>query len=352
MKMSLRLRYVVWLLVLMVLLFFSQLVAFTLFEIHEYRRHGGDAAQIREDVEEVLLLLGIDAVVLPFVLLAAWAISGRMLAPLHAVAATSRRISLGNLSERVTSPGADDEIGSLVQTINGAFDKYQDVLLRLERFTSDASHQLRTPLAALRNTGEVCLQKDRPPEEYRDTLGAMLEEAARLSTIVEKLLLLARLERSQVTGAFQRVDVSALLRDVVQAFAPFAQDRRIALVVQAEDGLAVAGDSDLLNQVFANLMDNAVRYTPRDGTVRVRLQREGGGIRLAIADSGPGIPAPFRGRIFDRFNRGPGATGDGSGLGLAIVADIVRIHGGSVEAVASDMGGAEFRVDLPAAPPS
>jgi heavy metal sensor kinase len=347
-KSSLRTRYVGWILVLMSLLFLFQLVAFTAYEINEWREWG-TMEHVKEDVKELLVLLGIDVVVLPFILLVSWAVSGKMIAPLHSVAATARRISSGNLSERVAYPSTQDEIGSLVHTINGAFDKYQDALKRLQRFTSDASHQLRTPLAALRSVGEVCLQQDRAAAEYRDTLGAMLEEVDRLSTIVEKLLLLARLERTQVRGQFRPVDLARLADEVVQAFLVFSQDKGIAMALEADARVMVEGDADLLHQVVANLVDNAIRYTPTGGTIQLQVQAYGDKVRLAVADSGPGIPEEYRQRVFERFSRGPAAVGSGSGLGLAIVGEIVRIHGGAVDVGASAQGGAEFRVTLPRA---
>ena len=348
MKSSLRVRYVGWILILMSLLFLFQLVAFAAYEIKEWREWG-TMEHVKEDVKELLILVGIDAVVLPLILLVSWVVAGRMLDPLQSVANTARRIGAGNLSERVVYPTEHDEIGSLVQTVNGAFDKYQDALQRLQRFTSDASHQLRTPLAALRSVGEVCLQQDRQSAEYRDTLGAMLEEVGRLSTIVEKLLLLARLERTEVRSHFERVDVAALADRVVQAFLASAQDKGIAMVLEAEARVDVDGDADLLHQVVANLVDNAIRYTPPGGSIRVHVQRAGGKMKLVVADSGTGIPEEHRARVFERFSRGPGAASGGSGLGLAIVADIVRIHGGAVDVGTSPQGGAEFRVVLPLA---
>lgn len=348
MKTSLRRRYILLLLRLLLLLFLFQIIAFSAYEVVEWREWG-TTEHVKEDAKELLVLIGVDLVVLPFMMLVAWNISGKMLAPLQSVAETSRRISAGILNERVASPVPDAHIESLVDSINGAFDKYQDALQRLQRFTSDASHQLRTPLAAMRSMGEVSLRQERSPAEYRETLGAMLEEVARLSSIVEKLLLLARLERTEVRQRWGRVELSPLVDDIVQTFTLFAQDRRIAMVLEAEGGLAVEGDADLLHQVFANLIDNAVRYTPLDGTIRMKFARVGREVRFVISDSGPGIPEEFRARIFERFSRAPGALGQGSGLGLAIVADIVRLHGGTVEAVAGALGGAEFRVTLPGA---
>ena len=156
MKLNLRKRYVFWLLLTIVTLVVLQLIAFAVYEISEINSWK-NPEEVEEEVGEIMVLLGVDALILPLVMLISWIISGRMLQPLHAVASTARRVSAGQLQERVTTPFPDDEMAALVQTVNQAFDKYHAVLRRLEQFTSDASHQLRTPLAAMRMLGEVSL---------------------------------------------------------------------------------------------------------------------------------------------------------------------------------------------------
>ena len=222
------------------------------------------------------------------------------------------------------------------------------MLRQLEQFTSDASHQLRTPLAAMRMLGEVSLQRTRTPNEYRETIGGMLEEAARMGDIVDKLLLLARLEPQRVRERFEDVDLGRLAAAVVESFSLFAQDRGVALKTEAVSGLHVRGDDGLLRQVLSNLLDNALRHTPAGGWITVRVSREGGDLQVGVQDSGPGIPAEYRQRIFERFVRVPGTPSSGSGLGLAIVSDIVKVHGGSV-ALADTMSGSHFVIRLPAA---
>lgn len=349
MKINLRKRYVFWLLLMMVALVALQLLAFAVYEVAEIGSWKNQE-EVEEEVGEILVLLVVDALILPVVLLISWGISGRMLQPLRAVADTAQRISAGRLQERITTPIPDDEMAGLVQSVNLAFDKYQGVLRRLEQFTSDASHQLRTPLAALRMMGEVSLQRARTPEEYRETIGGMLEEVGRLSDIVDKLLQLARLEPAQVRERFTEVNLSQLAADTVQSFSLLALDRGVALETRGPAGLLVRGDHNLLRQALSNLIDNALRHTPSGGFIRVQLDRRDNGIELSVKDSGPGIPPAYRDQVFGRFVRVPGSPGPGSGLGLAIVSDIVAIHEGSVTLGPDEPGqGAAFVMRLPAA---
>lgn len=346
MKVNLRKRYVLWMLLMIVSLVALQFLAFAIYELAEINSWK-NTEEVEEEVGEIVVLLAVDAVILPLVFLISWVISGRMLQPLHAVADTAERISSGRLQERITTPIPDDEMAALVQSVNLAFDKYHGVLRQLEQFTSDASHQLRTPLAAMRMLGEVSLQRARTPEDYRETIGGMLEETARMGDIVEKLLLLARLEPQRVRERFAEVEVSRLAAEVVESFSLFAQDKGVALKAEATAGLRVQGDAGLLRQALSNLLDNALRHTPAGGWITVRVDRDGEGIRLEVQDSGPGIPAEFRERIFERFVRVPGSPASGSGLGLAIVANILRVHGGTVSLV-DTAAGAHFELRLPA----
>lgn len=347
MKINLRKRYVFWLLLMLVTLVGLQFLAFAVYQIAEINSWQNQD-EVEEEVGEILVLLAVDALILPVVLLISWGISGRMLQPLRAVADTAQRISAGRLQERITTPIPDDEMAGLVKSVNLAFDKYQGVLRRLEQFTSDASHQLRTPLAALRMMGEVSLQRARTPEEYRETIGGMLEEVGRLSDIVDKLLQLARLEPAEVRDRFTEVNLSQLATEAVQSFSLLALDKGVALETRGPAGLVVRGDAGLLRQAVSNLIDNALRHTPAGGFIRVQLERTERAITLTVQDSGPGIPAAYREQIFERFVRVPGSPGPGSGLGLAIVSDIVSIHGGAITLGPDQPGvGATFVIELP-----
>lgn len=349
MKLKLRQRYAFWLMLMMVALVGLQFMAFAVYEFSEIGSWK-NTEEVEEEVGEIVVLLVVDAIILPLVLLISWIISGRMLQPLHAVATTARRVSAGQLQERVTAPIPDDEMAALVQTVNQAFDKYHAVLRRLEQFTSDASHQLRTPLAALRMLGEVSLQKNRSPEAYRETLGAMLEEVARLSEIVDKLLLLARLEPAQIQERFSAVVVHRLVAETVESCALLAADQEIRLSADCAPDLRVNGDHGLLRQALSNLLNNALAHTPAQGSIAVQATlTPDRAVEIAVRDTGPGVPPDYRERIFERFVRVPGTSVPGTGLGLAIVHDIAQVHGGSVRLEPASGPGATFVLRLPAA---
>ena len=202
----------------------------------------------------------------------------------------------------------------------------------------------------MRMLGEVSLQKNRSPEEYRETLGGMLEEVGRLGEIVDKLLLLARLEPAQVRERFQDVEVSVLVAETVESFALLATDRGVRLVAECPPGLRVNGDGNLLRQALSNLVNNALGHTPADGSISVQAQvTPERAVEIAVRDTGPGVPPDYRHRIFERFVRVPGSPAPGTGLGLAIVHDILHIHGGTVRLEDTPGSGATFILRLPAA---
>ncbi len=319
-----------------------------LFGLYEWREHGG---LNREGLEEILYLLGLMLVLAPFVLWAAWQISGQLLLPLRAVLGTAERIRAGNLRERIPTDGRSaDELKRLSDALNDAFDRYAGAVTRLDRFSADASHQLRTPLAGVRATAEVCLQRVRTPEEYRDALGKILEEVDRLRVLVEQLLELARLEPGLLQQA-ERVDLRAALAEWAGDMAALAEARGVRLEGPPAGPPAPArAHPRLLREAFMNVLNNALAATPEGGVVRCSVEAQPGGwAGWSIEDSGPGIPPGERDRVRDRFYRGRSAAGRGSGLGLAIVQQIVELHGGRLEIGAGEsLGGARLCMVWPA----
>ena len=224
-------------------------------------------------------------------------------------------------------------------------------------FVANVSHELRTPLAAMRLNAETLLDGAiHDPEAAERFLGTIVREVDRLVRLSEDLLLLSRAELS--LPEIVRFDLADLLRDVEERLRPYAEKRGIALHLRAEGELRVEGDRGELDQVFFNLLDNAIKYTPAGGTVEVAAENEPGMVRTTIADTGIGMLSEDVPRIFERFWRadrartfpseGGGATG-GTGLGLSIVKHIVESHGGNVS-VQSELGqGSRFTVALPSA---
>jgi heavy metal sensor kinase len=271
------------------------------------------------------------------------------------------QISSENLGARlhVRRTGGGDELDELATVFN-------DMLARLDRsfaqerqFVADASHELRTPIASLRAEASVALSQRRSPAEYEASLTRVRDEARRLSSIVDDLFTLARLDAASGggAGALRREPffLEELLVQCVGRLRPLAADRGLAVEFRPAAEARCEGDAALVERVVTNLLDNAIKYTPRGGVVRVELEASDATHAVRVSDTGMGIPAEARGRVFDRFFRADAARTrsetalNGAGLGLSIARQIAVAHGGTLELVATGPGGTVFELTLPAA---
>lgn len=308
---------------------------------------------VSKNLEEFGVFVLMNLVMLPVMVLLAWGVARRMLLPLRQIAETAQEICCGRLNARVETPRSDDELGQLATQLNLAFDRYDAVVDRQRRFTSNAAHQLRTPLASLRSAGEVALQRDRGASEYRETIEEMLEQTVGLSRLVEQLMELAALEQENRDLPMADLDLRAVATKVAEDYLPVCEERAIALTHEFDDPLSMRGNEVLLEQMVANLVDNAVRHAPRQGRVGLSGGRgPHGKLRLVVSDDGPGIPPEERSGVFQRFEQAghPGPGRGRHGLGLSIVREIARVHQGSVLVEESPWGGASFVVSLPVEP--
>ena len=278
--------------------------------------------------------------------------------PVAEILRTAAQLKPTRLGDRLEVHGTKDELDRLSLTINYLLDEVAGHVERQQQFVADAAHELRGPLAAMQSSLEVAISQDRTADDYRDTLADVLEEARHLSKLANDLLLLAETGDDARVRPSEQVDVAAIARQTVAMFDGAAEERSVGLTLRAAFpfGAAptVAGDAAQLRQVFGNLLDNALRFTPAGGRVTVSIDADdaGHGLVVKVADTGCGIDAEHLGRVFDRFyktdaarTRGPLARG--GGLGLAICRSIVERHGGSI-AIASTAGmGTTFTVRLP-----
>ena len=344
-----RSRIFLYLLLLLAIFIVSQSTIYLGVELLHWRAN--PYQPLAEGLEEVATAMGLMLfLVLPWIG-AAWLISRLMVRPLRRVAGTARRIREGQWSERIeTGTMPDDETRSLAETVNAAFDGYAAAMRRLERFSGDAAHQLRTPIAAMRGMGEVALSRSRTAEEYRDVLETMLGELDRLTRTVEQLLQLSRLEAGALRGRFGPVSLRTVAEQVQQIYQPLAEARgsNVNLVLDSKE-LRVHGSAELLIELLGNLVDNALRYTPAGGEVRMEIATGPDDIRLAVTDSGPGIPEEYAHKIFDRFAQMPGGESGAAGLGLSLAAEIAAVHGGELILANPGTPGARFECRLPAA---
>jgi two-component system OmpR family sensor kinase len=220
------------------------------------------------------------------------------------------------------------------------------------RFTADASHELRSPLSRLRTEMEVALRRPRDTPEYVETLRSCLEEVRRLTMLVEELLALARLDAGGERGPVERVALDSVIREVAQRYEQQARERAVHIDASASTRVVAQIGQGPASLVVANLIDNAVKFSPAGGAVTVRVSESGAEALVAITDDGPGIQQDELPRVFERFYRGRNArTGaaPGVGLGLALTQAIVRAHGGHIEVFNQPGRGASFCVHLPRA---
>jgi heavy metal sensor kinase len=286
----------------------------------------------------------------------------RSLAPVAAMGAQAERIGAINLHNRLAVRNPNDELGRLAETFNDLLDRLEQSFERQRRFISDASHELRTPVSILRGEAEVALsQASRSPEEYRESLAVLHEEAQRLARIVEDLFTLTRADAGEYRLAHADFYLDELVADGVRAARALAQAKNITLSVVAATEMPVRADEDLVRRMILNLLDNAIKYTPAGGNISIVSGSVPGGYEVSVIDSGPGIPPEMQSRIFERFfrvdrARSRSGVDGGAGLGLSIARWIAEAHLGRIELVRSDAAGSAFKVYIPASseilPPS
>ena len=292
----------------------------------------------------------------PIVLLVAgfggWFLARQGLAPITAMARSARQIGAGSLDQQLPVVNPRDELGQLATTFNDLLARLNASFEEQRRFMADASHELRNPLSVMSTAAGVTLKKEhRAEEEYREALQIVAEQSRRLSRIVNDMFMLARADSGQYPLRKRTVYLNDLLEEVARAGMVLAANRSATVEVANLPEAVFHGDEDLLRQMLLNLVDNAVKFTPRNGAVELSLERREHEYLLSVADTGPGIPAEARHHIFERFYRvdkaRTRAEDGGAGLGLAIARWIARAHDGNIELGDSGDTGARFIVRLP-----
>lgn len=259
------------------------------------------------------------------------AMSRNMLRRIEAINRASRDIMAGHLGRRIAVDGSNDELDRLAQSLNAMLDQIERLMAGMRQVTDNVAHDLRSPLTRLRNRLEVTLMEAPSAEGYRAALEETIAEAEALLNTFNALLGIAEAESGAPREGFGPLNLGPLLGDVAELYRPTAEDKGLALRFEAGDGLAVAGDRHLLSQALANLVDNAVKYTPAGGTVTLAARRCDGAPEIIVTDTGPGVPEADRSRVFDRFVRLEASRNSpGSGLGLSLVSAVARLHGADV----------------------
>ena len=298
----------------------------------------------------ILKLAGVGGVILLFGLAGGWWLVARAIRPIEDISATAVKISAGDLSQRINVAEAESELGRLATVLNSTFARLEAAFAQQQQFTSDAAHELRTPVSVMLTQTQTALNRERSGAEYRETLEACQRASQRMRKLIESLLELARLDAGQETLKRLRFDFSTMANDCVELVQPLANERGVKILSELAP-LEITGDSERLAQVVTNLLTNAIQYNQSGGEVRVKLESQGDLVVLTVSDTGRGIPAEDLPRVFERFYRGDksrtGANGN-AGLGLAISKAIVEAHGGTIEVSSKPDAGTTFTVRLPA----
>jgi heavy metal sensor kinase len=309
---------------------------------------------VRHDLNELLAGLGLG---LPIAMICAglggYHLAKRALRPVESMTDQAQSITADQLRVRLPVHNPNDELGHLAIVFNALLGRIEEAFDRLQRFTGDASHELRTPLTAIRSVGEVGLREHRDGAAYREVIGSMLEEADRLTRLVDSLLFLSRADSAHTAVKRESVQLAELAREVGGHLSVLAEERNQSIVVDAEASAEAQVDPVLLREALVNIVDNAIKYSPASTQICIRvISRDQGGPAIEVIDAGAGIDPEHHSRIFDRFYRvdqGRSRDRGGSGLGLAIARWAVEANGGRIEIESEPGRGTLFRIVLAAA---
>lgn len=266
-------------------------------------------------------------------------ISRPMLRRIDAINQTSREIMAGALDRRIPARGTDDEFDRLAANLNEMLDRIAQLVASVREVSDNIAHDLRSPLARLRSRLELTLADQGDEEAYRRAIVRTIEEADALLKTFNSLLRIARLEAGVETGQIGDFAIDGLIEDVVELYAPLAEERAVVLAAETGQAERIRADRDLLFQAVANLLDNAIKFSPERGTVAIAARGLDGRVAITVSDGGPGIPDALKDRVVERFYRVEASrNAPGAGLGLSLVAAVVERHGGTLELEDNDPG--------------
>ena len=305
-----------------------------------------------QGMEQLSSIVRFSLILLPLLLLLAivggWIIAGRVLRPIQQIAQAASQISQGHdLKKRIHLGPGGDELHKLADIFDAMFDRLETSFAAEQQFTSDASHELRTPMSVIMAQCEYTLESPRSPEEYQDALEVIQRQGRKMSRLIHDMLDFTRLENRSNREPFVPVDLSALVSSVCDDMA-LLKENGISLTSHVEPNITINGDIDLLTRLLVNLISNAYHYGRPDGWINVTLLRKDGSVNLSVADNGIGIAPDQQEKIFHRFYQADSSrTGNGTGLGLSMVQEIVQLHGGTIQVESQLDHGSTFIITIP-----
>jgi heavy metal sensor kinase len=314
---------------------------------------GASGAPAEETLTQVLIMLAVGLPIAVCVAVAGgFVLVRRALVPVERIAGKAEEITQHNLSERLPVVRSGDELERLSVSLNHMISRMEEAVHGSKQFVADASHELRTPLTVMRGELESLAQDGQLKRETREALGSALEEVERLGEIVEGLFALSRLDAGEAPAERVRFDLAELAVTTADQMSLLAEDKQVSVACESCLEVTVEGDRARLKQVVVNLLDNAIKYTPRGGRIALSVRREGAYAVLDVTDNGIGIPAEALPHVFKRFFRVDGSRSreqGGAGLGLSIVKSICTAHGAVIEVMSAPGRGSTFRVRQPLA---
>jgi signal transduction histidine kinase len=305
--------------------------------------------EVRELIGHALLLGG--GITLALALLGGAVMNAGIQRRMEAINVTSEHIVSGDLGRRIPRSAMGDEFDRLAANLNAMLDRIEQLVESMRQISNDIAHDLRTPLTRLRHNLEAARARRTAPETYEAAIDRAIAETDAILDTFGALLRIAQIESGTRKAGFRAVDLSSVVEAVVEVYAPAAEEKRQHLAAAVAPGMAATGDRELLTQMAANLIENAIRHAPAGTRIGIELAPAGGAARLVVADRGPGIPAHLRDKVLRRFYRLDASRSTaGSGLGLSLVSAVAELHGAAVR-LEDNRPGLRVVVDLPRAPP-
>ncbi|MCF6338371.1 MAG: HAMP domain-containing histidine kinase [Gammaproteobacteria bacterium] len=313
--------------------------------------HTGESTESIQNTMTLLsnVFIGMFLIVIPIAFVIGWLMAGHAVKGIKEVSRIASEIEKGKLDRRVSVSSQRDEITQLVNTFNAMLDRIKVLIFEMKEMTDNIAHDLRSPLARIRVISELALSNNNTPKNLKSSASDIIEECDRLLQMINSTLDVAEAEADTFQTTKKKVDISQLAQDACEIFEPMAEQKHIRLACRLDNNCYIYGNIQNLQRMFANLLDNAIKYTLANGQVDVILTRSRQNIEIMIIDTGIGIPENDQARVFDRFFRcDQSRTHDGCGLGLSFARAVARSHGGDIDLSSRLKNGSCFTIRLPA----